>query len=211
MPRLVAVRVHGASSWPSCFTRYQYGRQRRVRGLAISARCSFACWFHSRRTGADASYYQPLALALWLLVDGTDSMAVADDMPTTSRTFGQAAGLTSQSRATASLGTLVPGIRIDYVKALFQEDKNLLEQLSEVPPSRSCSTGRKESARWNSRQKAKLAPSIWQLTTDGQVTALGLRLDDLARRHSPSNLAGLVIVSDFNQNAGLPALTATRR
>ena len=41
-----------------------------------------------------------------------------------------------------------------------------------------------------------------QLTATGEVTALGAALDDLGRRQSTANVAGLVVISDFNQNAG---------
>lgn len=203
------------------YTRYQYGRQRRVRiGLAIS-RALLLCLlvFILAEPVLTLRITSRLRPALWLLVDGTDSMAVADDMPDDQRArLAEAAGLTSQSRATASLGDTGSGAsRIDYVKALFQkEDKNLLEQLSEKFRLRAFLFDRPEGVRaleLSPKGEVKLAPKhlATQLTTDGQVTALGAALDDLARRHAPSNLAGLVIVSDFNQNAGLPALDAATR
>ena len=44
--------------------------------------------------------------------------------------------------------------------------------------------------------------TVDELTTEGQVTALGTAFEDLALRHSTGNLAGLMVVSDFNRNAG---------
>ena len=48
-----------------------------------------------------------------------------------------------------------------------------------------------------------------QLTTKGQLTAIGTAFDDLAQRHATSNLAGVVMFSDFGNNNGpAPAGTA---
>ena len=50
-----------------------------------------------------------------------------------------------------------------------------------------------------------------QWTTKCQVTALGAAMEDLARRQTSGSVSGVVIFSDFNQNAGPPALDAARR
>ena len=50
-----------------------------------------------------------------------------------------------------------------------------------------------------------------QLSTVGEVSAMGAALDDLAKRHSAGALAGLVLMSDFDQNAGVSAVAAARR
>ncbi len=50
-----------------------------------------------------------------------------------------------------------------------------------------------------------------QLTSDGQVTALGTALDDLGRRHRGHMLAGVVVFSDFDQNAGTAPGPAAQR
>lgn len=49
------------------------------------------------------------------------------------------------------------------------------------------------------------------LSTTGQVTAIGRALEELSLRHSAACLQGVVLVSDFDQNAGPPAATAARR
>jgi hypothetical protein len=49
------------------------------------------------------------------------------------------------------------------------------------------------------------------VTTNGQSTALGGAMADLARRQATNSLAGLVVVSDFCQNAGPSADTAAAR
>jgi len=48
------------------------------------------------------------------------------------------------------------------------------------------------------------------LTSKGPVSALGTALDDLAGR-TTGNLAGLVIISDFDRNTGEPAGPAAKR
>ena len=56
-------------------------------------------------------------------------------------------------------------------------------------------------------------PAQWadQLSTGGKVTALGQALEDLASRQSSGQLAGLLVVSDFDQNSGPPAVTAASK
>ena len=56
-------------------------------------------------------------------------------------------------------------------------------------------------------------PARWagQLSTDGKVTALGQALEDLASRQSSGHLAGLLVVSDFDQNSGTPAVAAAQK
>ncbi|HEX4147615.1 MAG TPA: hypothetical protein VHY20_01450, partial [Pirellulales bacterium] len=49
-----------------------------------------------------------------------------------------------------------------------------------------------------------------QLTTSGQVTALGAALTDLQRRHASGQVAGLIVFSDFDQNSGPAALAAAK-
>ena len=49
------------------------------------------------------------------------------------------------------------------------------------------------------------------LTAEIQTTAIGSSLDELNRRHGTRHLAGVVVVSDFGQNAGNPALTSAEQ
>ncbi|MBK94586.1 MAG: hypothetical protein CMJ79_02585 [Planctomycetaceae bacterium] len=49
------------------------------------------------------------------------------------------------------------------------------------------------------------------LVADIQTTAIGSSLDELNRRHGTRHLAGVVVVSDFGQNAGNPALTSAEQ
>ncbi|HYW78985.1 MAG TPA: hypothetical protein VE890_05380, partial [Thermoguttaceae bacterium] len=49
-----------------------------------------------------------------------------------------------------------------------------------------------------------------QLSAEATVTALGAGLEEVGRRHRGRLLAGVVLVSDFNENSGVSALTACR-
>ncbi|MEC7565636.1 MAG: hypothetical protein VX738_08125 [Planctomycetota bacterium] len=49
------------------------------------------------------------------------------------------------------------------------------------------------------------------LTADLQTTAIGSSLDELHRRHGTRHLAGVVIASDFSQNAGNPAISSAEQ
>ncbi|MEC9091373.1 MAG: hypothetical protein VX776_08190, partial [Planctomycetota bacterium] len=49
------------------------------------------------------------------------------------------------------------------------------------------------------------------LKAEIQTTAIGSSLDDLNRRHGTRHLAGVVLISDYGQNAGNPALTSAEQ
>jgi len=153
--------------------------------------------------------------ALWVLFDGTDSMAVADELPESQQPL--LAKKLRMPEPESSAGPTGRFSRVDYVKALVnRSDDNLLAKLSEKFRLRAFIFDRPDGVRsLELDQTAGGGPDrkhlAEQLTTDGQVTALGAALDDLGRRHAAGNLTGLVIVSDFNQNTGPPALDAARR
>ncbi|NQT11670.1 MAG: hypothetical protein HQ582_02905, partial [Planctomycetes bacterium] len=152
--------------------------------------------------------------SLWLLFDGSDSMGVADDLPDADRArLARAVGL---PEATRSADRSKPPQRVQYLKALARKkEANLLVRLGEKFRLRAFLFDRPDGVR-----ALELAPDddrinpshlASQLTTDGEVTAIGAALDDLARRQATGNLAGLVVFSDFNQNAGPAPLEAATR
>lgn len=150
---------------------------------------------------------------LWLVFDGTDSMGIADDLPEAERArLAESIGLPETANSsTAKLA------RVDYLKALLERyDNNLLTRLEEKFRLRPFLFDRAEGVRAlepsSSSRDERIDPKhvAGQLTTDGKVTAIGGTLADLARRQSTSNLAGVVIFSDFNQNAGPSALEAAK-
>ena len=152
--------------------------------------------------------------AVWLLFDGSDSMAIADELSEEERAALDEA--TGYEPPEAELGGPPPGdpTRVDYVRAaLANDDGDLLEKLGAKARLRAFAFDKPEGARMldlapDGREDVDAEHLAGQLTTDGEVTALGAALEDLARRHSKANLAGMVIVSDFNQNAGPAALRA---
>lgn len=150
--------------------------------------------------------------SLWLLFDGTDSMAIADELPPEQRSaLAQAVGIEPGSNNPVPEGELK---RIDYVKALVAHDpEDLLKRLADQARLRAFLFDKPEGVRTldltsDGREGIDGEHLAGQLTAEGEVTALGEALDHLARRQATANLAGLVILSDFNQNTGRAALSA---
>lgn len=138
---------------------------------------------------------------LWLLFDGSQSMAIEDEQP-------------SQTGSTTALARRP---RIESVRELLNREKNnVVEQLSERFRLRAFVFDRPGEVRPLDLAEAdgervdpkKLAK---QLTVDGQVTALGDAFNDLGERYASQHPAGLVVFSDFNKNAGLPPVEAATR
>jgi hypothetical protein len=167
---------------------------------------------------------------LWVLFDGTDSMAIEDDYTETERRRLDA----SVDRAHDSLtqpGDVQPRLsRSDYVKAwLKKRDDNLIKKLAENYRIKAFCFERPDGATELTSQGASgsdgspfasptsghesIDPAVWadQLSTTGKVTALGQALEDLAARQSSGHLAGLLVVSDFDQNSGTPAAGAAQK
>lgn len=216
------------------YTRYQHHRRPRPRLVLALFRAAILCLLlvilaEPVLTVHITSRLRP---SLWLLFDGTDSMAIADDLPESERArLSGALGLqgnpnsakpapsspapaNGQDSANAPVTNLS---RIDYVKALLRKtDGNLLDRLKKKFRLRAFLFDRPDGVRAldlstgpdAENEKERLAG---QLTTEGQMTALGAALTDLSRQHVAGNVAGLVVVSDFNQNSGPPALEAANR
>jgi hypothetical protein len=151
---------------------------------------------------------------LWLLLDGSDSMAIEDELSDAQRsTLAEAVGLPAQTPADGSSPRENRRSRADYVRALFnKKDANLLAQLQhkfrlklfvfddalrELP----------EPSAWLNRPDQLAAH--W--TPRGAYTAIGGALEELSRRQSAGRVAGVVIFSDFNQNSGPAAEVAAAR
>ena len=166
---------------------------------------------------------------LWVLLDGTDSMAIEDEMTESERrSLADATGLSDQPELPADasadpavnkakIGASKKRSRADYVKAwLHKKDDNLLTKLEEKFRIRGFLFDRPDGVRtleWNdpARDEMDLDLASKALTTTGQVTAIGRAFDDLALRHATSNLQGLVVISDFDQNSGPPAAAAAKK
>lgn len=157
------------------------------------------------------SHPRPL---LWLVFDGTDSMAIEDELSDAERaTLAKAAGLPASS-ANAAAGKLS---RQGYIQSFVKKpDANLIQQLSEKYRLKTFRFDRADgvqaldvsNAATEEIDTEKLA---MQLTTAGQVTAVGKSLEDLSLRHSSGNLGGVLVFSDFDQNTGPAALGPAKR
>ncbi|MBS0210882.1 MAG: hypothetical protein JSS27_18215 [Planctomycetes bacterium] len=146
---------------------------------------------------------------LWLLFDGTQSMAIADDLATTQRQqLNNVLDLPASST--------VPD-RQEYVKSLLRRERDpWIARLSERFRLRAFIFDRNAGVRPLQNEASSDTALTGQqlaeqLTSNGEVTAIGNALADLAHRHTSQNLAGVVVVSDFDQNSGLPALTTVER
>lgn len=149
---------------------------------------------------------------LWLLFDGTESMAIADEYPTVEReALDRATG-----RGTSSSSAGGRPSRMDYLQALLRKpDENLLQSLTEKYRLKGFQLQRADGARELTPAGSSDPPPgpTWsqELATAGQVTALGRALEELALRRPPGHLAGVLVFSDFDQNSGPPAVAAAQR
>ena len=167
---------------------------------------------------------------LWLLFDGSDSMGIPDEMTESERRqLAKALGLADEDevsdddgatgieRNEPPVGRNSGATRSDYVKALIKNKHgNWLGKLAREFRLKAFIFDRPDGVRaleLSPQEDDRIDPEYLadQLTTAGQVTALGSAFEDLARRHASSNLAGLVVFSDFNQNAGPAALEAAKQ
>lgn len=167
---------------------------------------------------------------LWTLFDGTDSMSIADELTPTERSeLNTAAGLANGNETVGRTAESVQDgsgdpshanpdspTRADLVRAVVSKDKdNPLKELADRYRLRAFLFEGSEGVRMldlskDAADKYDGDHVAAQLTSDGEVTALGGAFDDLARRHATANLAALVVFSDFNQNAGPAAPEAAR-
>ena len=164
---------------------------------------------------------------LWLLLDGSDSMSIPDELPETDRNVLAKVvdlnGYLTSSAAKKQLQEKSPGsshaestaqpTRADYARSLLlKTDRNLLERLSTNFRLRFFSFGETEGVRLLDRSDSKdhlLPVQDWQTT--GNVTALGDAFEDLARQHATDNLAAVLVISDFDQNSGTAPLSAAKK
>ena len=162
------------------------------------------------------SHPRPL---LWILFDGSDSMGIVDELSEDERArLDAATGMSGyQAQTTGSAGGAGTNpARIDYVRSLVSKsDENLLAALEEKFRLRAYVFDRADGVRAltsagrdDGLEAASLAA---QLTTSGQVTALGSAFEDLSLRHATGNLAAALVISDFDQNSGPAPAAAAKR
>ncbi|MCE9555674.1 MAG: hypothetical protein K8T91_20180 [Planctomycetes bacterium] len=143
---------------------------------------------------------------MYLLFDGSDSMAIRDNLGDEQQQKLMAA---VELKPSADKASAEPPRRVDYVQALLKkQDQNLVRRLGEKYRLRAFLFDRRDGVRGMALSKSvtetELDPALLadDLTTSGDVTALGSALEDLALRHKKSQLAGVVAFGDFAWNSG---------
>lgn len=147
---------------------------------------------------------------LWLLVDGSESMSLRDDLGDEERSaLATATGLESPPDARPS--------RVEYLRAwLERDDGNVVTRLAERFRLKAFLFDGPENVKPldlddEARGTSDPGKAAAALTTTGEVTAIGAALRDLRARHTASSLQGVVVVSDFDENSGPPAVEAAER
>ncbi len=149
---------------------------------------------------------------LYVLLDGTDSMGIADAVaPAQRAALDKAVGL-DPSGAAAGETEDEPIIltRMQYVQALLRKkDDNPLRDLQDDFRLRYFLMSRRDgvdSLLESDAMQASIDPAkiASRLTTTGQITNLSVALDDILNKHATRRLAGLIVLSDFDQNSGPP-------
>lgn len=145
---------------------------------------------------------------LYVIVDGTDSMAIEDRLPQKERdALVSATGISPPQDSDPT--------RMAYVQALLaRQDGNLLQELAKkdvqlqvfLYDGNTTSQLRKLELNPNGTDNVDPQHVAQQLTTKGQVTAIGSVLSDARQQFGAGNLAGIVLISDFANNAGIPPL-----
>ena len=147
---------------------------------------------------------------LWLLVDGSKSMSLRDELPAEERAaLAAATGLSAPAAAQPA--------RVEYLRAwLERAEGNVVARLAEKFRIKAFLFDGQESVKTldiddEARGTAEPSRAARALTTAGEVTALGAAFRDLRSRHTASSLQGVVVVSDFDENSGPPAVEAAER
>jgi hypothetical protein len=156
---------------------------------------------------------------LWVLFDGTDSMGIRDELSETERKKIADSVAFPEKNATPESTANTPATtneankptRMEYVQAMLSAggEQSLMQRLQEKYRVRPFVLDQPDGVRpldanLTNSEQLDVTKLREQLKTTGQVTALGQAFEDLALRHSTNQLAGVVVVSDFGQNAGIP-------
>lgn len=149
---------------------------------------------------------EPLRPLLVWLFDGTQSMAIRDRL-----NDNEHAAL---SRALEHPSTNLDDLtRLQIVqRALNGQAKDAIDRLNGPYRQRAYLIDRVDRLRELPGDAASNFTAVAEhLTAEGLTTALGAALDDVGRRHGGQRMGGVVLVSDFDQNAGPAAEAAADR
>src|SRR5688572_7957111 len=143
---------------------------------------------------------------LYVIFDGTDSMAIEDELPDAERAaIEKAVNWKSRSSTKKSPAETRP-TRMDYVRALLKSDKNPLDRLAaeknvEIEAylfdGNTTSQLRKLTSASGTRDSVTAAQWADQLSTKGQVTALGEVVSEIGQQLGSSRAIGALVFSDF--------------
>jgi len=147
---------------------------------------------------------------LYLVFDGTDSMAIEDEFSPKQRdALDHVVGLQRDAKEPT------PVSRIQYVQTLLNKEENLLDRLCDEKDYRleafvfdgnTTSQLRKLDLNGGGSDAPDPKHIAEQLSAKGQVTALGAVLNDVGQQFGAGNLAGVVMFSDFAHNSGVAPL-----
>ena len=143
---------------------------------------------------------------LWLVFDGTDSMNIEDDLSEEDKEALD--NLFEEEEGTVASADQKTASRLDYVKAFVKNDDiKFLEKLSEKFRLRAYEFSRSDGVHALETSESLVGDVDGkyladQLTSTGEVTAIGAAFEDLKNRHASDSLAGVVVFSDFDQNSG---------
>ena len=153
---------------------------------------------------------------LWLVIDDTESMSLVDRTSEPGENaVGVAPGSGGAGGPSPTANSERPLTRSERVREAFARlDPELVRQVENAFRVRVFRLHRGDGLDPLPVHLEDLArQEQWtsQFTVDGSVTALGVALLDLNRKRGATPLAGIVLVSDFNQNAGIaPETVATQ-
>jgi ribosomal protein L19 len=195
------------------YLRYQNIARRRTAGIMAAVRAAILVLIAiilAEPVIALTFTERPRPLLL-MLFDGSDSMNVADKLG--DEEVEALATVTDHETHKTDFAT---ASRLQLVRdTLANPENKVFETLAETFRIRAYSASELEQVvEVNASDGDEgFAPKLLaaQLKAPGQVTAIGSAIDDLRRRHRSHLLAGVVMFSDFDQNAGAPAVPAAER
>ncbi len=153
---------------------------------------------------------------LWFVIDDTESMSLVDRTSEPGENAVAVAsasdGNAAQSSAANSGGQLTRSERVRQAFARLEPE--LVRQVDNAFRVRVCRIRRGDGVdplTLNLEGLTRQEQWASQFTADGPVTALGVALLDLNRKRGATPPGGIVLISDFNQNAGVaPEIAATQ-
>lgn len=162
---------------------------------------------------------------LWVLFDGSDSMAIEDTYTDAERKqlADDLGSFTEPTTKTSDTSGETKLARQALIRQLVSKSgSNTFETLAERFRLKAFVLDRPDGVRElevpgegpddeASGRKFVGKELAEKLTTKGEVTALGRGLEDLALRHAGGHLAGVLVVGDFDQNSGPPSVAAAKK